>query len=92
MKERFSVRTKYGEFQAIVEHSKRDKVYFVSAPAFPGILTEAHTIPEAKKYAREIIELQCLAAFDGGKVVIDDTNHVYGSRKLVHPGIAVVVA
>ena len=90
MKKMIPTKTKYGEFRAAVEYSKRDGVYFVSAPAFPGVLTEARTLAEAKRYAREVIELQCMAAFDEGKVVIDDTNHVYGSRSLVRSGVAIV--
>lgn len=92
MKEKFLVKTKYGGFYATAEYSKREKLYYISAPAFPGVLTSAWSMVQVKRYASEIIELQCLAAFDEGKVVIDDTNHIYGTRKLVRPGVAVVVA
>ncbi|MEK7628690.1 MAG: hypothetical protein AAB421_04730 [Patescibacteria group bacterium] len=81
MKEKFFVKTRYGEFRAVADYSKKDKVYHVHAPAFPGILTNADTLGEAKRYAREIIELQCLAAFDDGKVVIDDMNRIFGVNK-----------
>ena len=70
--------TRYGSFYATITHSVRDKVYFVSIPAFPGVMTEARSLVEAKKFAKEVIELQCLAALDDGKIVIDDTRQVHG--------------
>lgn len=72
------IETRYGSFYATIKYSARDKVYFVSVPAFPGVLTEARSLSEAKKYAREVIELQCLAALDDEKIVIDDTLRAYG--------------
>jgi len=72
------IETRYGSFYAVIAYSARDKVYFVSIPAFPGVMTEARSLPEAKKFAKEVIELQCLAALDEKKIVIDDTRHVHG--------------
>ena len=72
------VETRYGSFYATVVYNAREKVYFVSVQAFPGIITEARSRAEAKKFAKEIIELQCLAALDDGKIVIDDTRRVHG--------------
>lgn len=90
MRNGFPIKTAYGTFQADISYSKRDRAYRVSAPAFPGVLTNAWSLVEAKKFAREIIELQCLAAFDDGKLVIDDTGRVYGSKKLTRPGVIAV--
>lgn len=78
MKQRYLIKTKYGDFYALVWFGKREKVYFVSIPAFPKVLTEARSLKEAKKYATEVIELQCLAALDERKIVIDDTRRVHG--------------
>lgn len=78
MKQRYLIKTKYGDFYALVWFGKREKVYFVSVPAFPEVLTEARSLKEAKKYATEVIELQCLAALDERKIVVDDTKRVYG--------------
>jgi len=72
------IETRYGSFYAVIAYSTRDKVYFVSIPAFLGVMTEAHSLAEAKKFAKEVIELQCLAALDDGKIVIDDTRQVHG--------------
>ena len=90
MKIKYSIKTRYGEFQAMIWHDKKEKVYFVSIPAFPGVLTEARTLSEAKKYAAEVIELQCLAALEEGKIVVDDTKRVRG--KFVRSGAFSVVA
>lgn len=90
MKQKYLIKTKYGDFYALVWFSKREKVHFVSIPAFPGILTEARSLTEAKKYAGEVIELQCLAALDEKKIIVDDTRRVYG--RLVHAGAFSVTA
>jgi len=78
MKRKYQIKTKYGVFEALIWLDKREKVYFVSVPAFPGVLTEARSLAEAKKYASEVIELQCLAAFDDKKIVVDDRQHAHG--------------
>lgn len=79
-KEKYLIKTKYGEYYALIWFGVKEKVYFVSVPAFPNVLTEARSIAEAKKYAADVIELQCLAAVDEGKLVIDDTRRIYGKR------------
>lgn len=89
-KEKYLIKTKYGEYYVLIWFGVREKVYFVSIPAFPGVLTEARSIAEAKKYAVDVIELQCLAAIDEGKLVVDDTKRIYGKR--VHSGAFEVFA
>ena len=84
MKIKYPIKTRYGEFQAMIWHDKKANVFFVSIPAFPGILTEARTLAEAKKYAAEVIELQSLDALEDGKIIVDDTRRVYG--KIMRPG------
>ena len=84
------IETKYGSFYAKITYSSRDRVYFVTIPTFPGVMTEAKTLPVAKRYAKEIIELQCLDALDENKIVIDDTHRAYG--KLARSGPLVVFA
>lgn len=88
--EKHIIATRYGDFYAAISYSARDKIYFVSIPAFPGVLTEAESLLEAKKFAREITELQCLAALDEGKMVVDDTRRVYGN--FVRSGALAVAA
>lgn len=90
MKIKYPIKTKYGAFQAMIWNDKKERVYFVSIPAFPGVLTEARNLAEAKRYASEVIELQCLAALEEGKIVVDDTKRVRG--KFVRSGAFSVVA
>ena len=89
-KEKYFIKTKYGEYNALIWFGAREKVYFVSIPAFPGVLTEARSVAEAKRYATDVIELQCLAAMDEGKLVVDDTRRIYG--KQVIPGALKIFA
>ena len=84
MKQKYLIKTKCGNFYALIWFSRREKVYFVSIPAFPGVLTEARSLAEAKKYAGEMIELQCLAALDEKKIIVDDMRRVHG--RLAHAG------
>lgn len=84
------IETKYGSFYAKITYSTRERVYFITIPTFPGVMTEARTLSEAKRYAKEVIELQCRAALDENKIVIDDTRHAYG--KLARSGSLTVLA
>ncbi len=78
------VETRYGSFFVSIVYRARERIYIIAIPAFPGIVTEARSLSEAKKFAKEVIELQCLAAIEEGKIVIDDTRKVYG--KFVRSG------
>lgn len=89
-KQIYIIKTKYGTFESVVWFGKRERVYFVSVPAFPRVLTEARSLAEAKKYASEVIELQCLAAFDEKKIVVDDRMNAHG--KAVRSGAFSLVA
>lgn len=89
-KEKYLIKTRYGEYYAFIWFAVRERVYFVSIPAFPDVLTEARSLAEAKRYAQDVIELQCLAAIDEGKLVVDDTRRVYG--KQVYPGALKIFA
>ncbi|MCR4280717.1 MAG: type II toxin-antitoxin system HicB family antitoxin [Candidatus Kaiserbacteria bacterium] len=90
MKKKYLIKTAYGDFYALIWFAKREKVYFVSIPAFPGVLTEARTLTEAKKYAGEVISLHCLSALDEKKIIVDDARRVHG--KFARPGTFSVVA
>ena len=90
MKKKYLIKTAYGDFYALIWFDKRDKVYFVSIPTFPGVLTEARSLAEAKKYASEVVELQCLSALDEKKIIVDDTKRVHG--KFARSGTFSIVA
>ncbi len=84
MKKKYPIKTKYGEFQALIWLDKKENVYFVTIPAFSGPMTEARSLTEAKRYALELIELECLNALEEGKIIVDDQRKVYG--KVIQPG------
>ena len=85
MKKKFLIKTKYGSFQAEIWFNGKEKVYFIKIPAFPGPMTEAQTLTEAKRYAGELIELEALEALEHGKAIIDDTRRVYS--KSIQSGV-----
>ena len=83
MKKTYTIRTKYGLFQALIWQDKRDKMYLVEVPSFGKAMTQGFTLSEAKFMAADLINLLSLSAIkDEGKVVIDDTGHVYGKGKM----------
>jgi len=86
----YLIETKYGSFYAVIVIIKKDKIFRVTVAAFPDVMTEARTLSEAKRYAREIIELQCVAALEDKKLVIDDLRQAHG--KYARAGTFNVVA
>lgn len=82
MKKAYSIRTKYGIFQALIWHDRRDKLYLVEVPSFNKAMTQGHTLAEAKFMAADLINLLCEVALDEGKVVIDDTRRIHARGKM----------
>jgi predicted RNase H-like HicB family nuclease len=74
---KYLIETRFGSFYANIVR-KNPKVLLVTIPAFLDVVTEGRTLAEAKKYAREVIELQCLAALDDNKLIIDDLHRAHG--------------
>ena len=42
-------------------------------------MTEARSLVEAKKYAGEVLSLECMEALEQGKLVVDNTKRIYGT-------------
>lgn len=84
MKKKYTIKTRYGVYDALIWFDKRENRHFVTIPAFPGVMTEAGSLTEAKKYAGEVILLECLEAIEQGKLVVDNSKRVYGAA--VRPG------
>lgn len=84
MKKKYPIKTKYGVFDAVIWFDKREDRFFVTTPAFPGVMTEAGSLAEAKKYAGEVLVLECLEALEQGKLVVDNSKRIYGTS--VRPG------
>jgi predicted RNase H-like HicB family nuclease len=73
------LRTKQGTFKVRFEWDARGRAYLVTVPSLPGAITFGTSLQEAKKMARDVIELHCECLVDEGHLVIDDT------KRLVNP-------
>ncbi len=78
------VETKQGTFKVKFEWDAKDRAYLVTVPSLSGVVTFGTSLKDAKKMAKEAIELHCECLVDEGHLVIDDT------RRLVNPKGAIV--
>lgn len=62
----FGVKTKYGVFECLFDPNAPERGYTVTVPKLKEIVTCGDTLSEAKKMAREAIELTCECLFDEG--------------------------
>ena len=76
--------TKQGTFKVKLEWDAGDRAYLVTVPSLPGVVTFGTSLKDAKKMAKEAIELHCECLVDEGHLVIDDT------KRLVNPKGAIV--
>jgi len=81
MKKKYLIKTKYGDFQALIWLDRSDKLYLVEVPSFDKTMTQGSTLADAKYMAKDLIELLCEVAFEDGKVVIDNEGHISGKGK-----------
>lgn len=56
-RKKINIRTKKGVFAVVLETWDNEPGYVVRVPKFPEIVTQGDNITEAKKMAREAIEL-----------------------------------
>lgn len=56
-RKKLNIRTKKGVFGIVLETWDNESGYVVRVPKFPEIVTQGENIAEAKKMAREAIEL-----------------------------------
>ena len=59
-----------GEYGCLFESNYPEKGYTVTVPALPGIVTCGDTLEEAKKMAREAIELHCECLLQEGLAAV----------------------
>ena len=83
-KKTHTIQTKYGDFSVQIWYDPRDKAYLVETKGFDRTMTFGATITEAKRMAKELIELLVESAMDEGKVVVDEKMRILGQR--VKPG------
>lgn len=78
------IETKQGTFGVKFAWDARDRAYLVTIPNLPGAVTFGTSFSEAKKMAKEVIELHCECLIEEGHLVLDDT------KRLVNPKGAIV--
>jgi len=89
MKKKYLIKTKYGDFQALIWFDKKDRLYLVQVLSFDRSMTQGSSLGDAKRMAADLIELLCEEALDDGKVIIDDNRRVYARGKLARQSGAV---
>ena len=78
LKLEFNIRTKSGTFRALIWWHKGDRAYLVEVPSLPGAVTFGVSLADAKRMAKDAIELYCSVILDQGKIIIDDTGRAIG--------------
>lgn len=81
-KHSLNISTKRGTYKAVFKWDKRDKAYIVSVPSLPDVFTFGKNLQDAKRMAKDAIELYCECLIDEGKIVIDDERRVVGDVPL----------
>jgi predicted RNase H-like HicB family nuclease len=82
MKKKYLIKTKYGNFYAVIWRDTAEKLYLVEVPSFNKTMTQGTTLADAKYMAQDLVELLCEVAFDDGKVVVDDERHIFARGRL----------
>lgn len=77
-KQKISIDTKKGRYTCILRWDAKDKAYLVSVPSLPEVFTFGRTLAEAKRMAKDAIELYCECLIDEGKIIIDDQRKAIG--------------
>ncbi|MBI2624015.1 type II toxin-antitoxin system HicB family antitoxin [Candidatus Parcubacteria bacterium] len=63
-KKEFLIQTKDGAFRVRIWWDKADRAYLVKGISLLGVVTFGRTLAEAKRMAREALELYCECAID----------------------------
>lgn len=75
----FKVQTRGGIYKTVIWWDKKDKSYLVKVPSLPGVVTFGTSIVDAKKMAKDAIELYCDCVLSEGKIIIDDSGQAIGN-------------
>lgn len=75
---KFIIQTRTGAYTTHIWFGKRDRAYLVRVPSLPGVVTFGKTLKDAKKMAKDAIELHCACLMDDKKIIIDDKQHIIG--------------
>lgn len=77
-KKAFSIKTKDGIFKVYIWFDRGDRAYLVKGVSLPAVTTFGKNLQEAKKMAREALELFCNCAVEENKIVVDDKGKAIG--------------
>lgn len=58
-----NIKTKFGSFDCVFESNAPEKGYTITVPKLKGIVTCGENLNEARKMAKEAIELHCECLF-----------------------------
>lgn len=84
IKEEFIIKTKDGAYKIVIWFDKKDKAYLVSVPSLPEVFTFGKSLVDAKRMAKDAIELYCDCQVDEGRVIIDDERRAIGKLPKSH--------
>lgn len=84
MKKKHSIKTKHGIFEVAIWYDKQDKAYLVETAGFNKTMTFGRSLDEAKRMAKDLLELLVECELDAGRAVVDREMHITG--KGVKPG------
>ena len=77
-KKEYQIETKRGTYRVRIWLDKRDRAYLVQCLSLPEVATFGRTLAEAKRMAKDAIELYCDCVITENKLVIDDTGRAFG--------------
>ena len=77
-KRTFNIRTKHGSYQVVIWLDKKDNAYLVKGISLPEVVTCGINLAEAKRMAKDALELYCDCSIAEGKIVVDDQRKVFG--------------
>jgi predicted RNase H-like HicB family nuclease len=83
-KKEFIIKTKDGVYKIVVWFDSKDKAYLVKVPSLPDVFTFGKSISDAKRMAKDAIELYCDCLVDEGNIVIDDERRAVGKLPKSH--------
>lgn len=83
-----SIETKRGTYEAVFKWDAKDKAYIVNVPSLSGVVTFGKNLKDAKRMAKDAIELHCECLIDDGNIIIDDEEKAVG--KIPHSRIIAV--
>lgn len=65
-----SIKTAFGTFECLFDPNTPEKGYTVTVPKLSGVVTFGDKLAEAKRMAKEAIELHCECLLKGGMAEI----------------------